>query len=344
MVPKQGRTKITDERLTCMLSSALGEAVLRFLEDDSVIELMLNPDGKLWLDRLGSGRSFSGHTFSAADAERVIFIVARAMKAICSKDVPIISGELPITGSRFQGMLPPLVANPTFTIRKKALKIFSLDEYVEQGIMTKYQALFLKKAVQDKQNILIAGGTGSGKTTLANALLAEIARTNDRIVIIEDTQELQCSALDVVTLRTKDGLASMTDLLKATMRLRPDRIVIGEVRGPEALDLLKAWNTGHPGGCGTVHANSAPKSLLRLEQLIQESGVRPSKELIGEAVNVVAYIEKTNQGRRLTELLRVEVKDGAYQFTPHPHSFPTTTSEVSDESNSNHHEPLPSVR
>lgn len=299
-----------------MLSSALGEAVLRFLEDDSVVEVMLNPDGNLWVDRLGRGREYSGHSFAPADAERVIFIVARAMKAVCSKDAPILSGELPLSGARFQGMLPPLVANPTFTIRKKALQIFSLDDYVTQGVLTKYQALFLKKAVHERKNILIAGGTGSGKTTLANAILSVVATTDDRIVIIEDTQELQCQAKDTVTLRTKEGVASMTDLLKATMRLRPDRIVIGEVRGPEALALLKAWNTGHPGGCATVHADSAPKALVRLEQLVLESGVQPSKELIGEAVNVIAFIQKTQTGRTLRELVQVEVVNGAYQIHP----------------------------
>jgi len=314
------KLKITDERLTTMLSSALGEKVLRYLEDDSVIELMLNPDGKLWVDQLGIGRSFSGYAFSPEDAERVIFIVARAMKSVCSKDSPILSGELPIAGARFQGMLPPVVPNPSFTIRKKALKIFSLEDYVEQGVMDKYQAFLLRKAVQDRRNILIAGGTGSGKTTLANAILAVIADTDDRVIIIEDTQELQCQAKDSVLLKTKEGLATMTDLLKATMRLRPDRIVIGEVRGGEALDLLKAWNTGHPGGCATVHANSARKALIRIEQLIMETGVMPSKELIGEAVNVVVFIEKTPEGRKVKELIQVDVEDGKYIFTDHPHA------------------------
>jgi P-type conjugative transfer ATPase TrbB len=314
------KIKVTDERLTGMLSSALGEKVLRYLEDESVIELMLNPDGKLWLDKLGIGRSFSGFTFSPEDAERVIFIVARSMKAVCSKESPIISGELPLAGARFQGMLPPVVQNPTFTIRKKALKIFSLDDYIAQGVIDKYQAFLLRKAVQDRKNVLIVGGTGSGKTTLANAILAVIAKTEDRVVIIEDTQELQCEAKDAVLLRTKEGLASMTDLLKATMRLRPDRIVIGEVRGPEALALLKAWNTGHPGGCATVHANSGREALPRLEQLIMEGGVMPSKELVGKAVNVVVFIKKTAKGRKVTELLQVDVEEGKYIFTDHPHA------------------------
>lgn len=305
----------TDTRITAMLTSALGEAVVRHLREPDVIELMLNPDGKLWVDKLTSGRQYTGYSFNAADAERVIFIVARIVNSICNKDAPILSAELPLDGARFQGMLPPLVENPTFSIRKKAIQIYTLKDYVTQGVLTQGQADFLKSSVATKKNILIAGGTGSGKTTLANAILAEIASTNDRIVILEDTQELQCSALDTVSLRTKDNLASMTDLLKATMRLRPDRIVVGEVRGKEALDLLKAWFTGHPGGCATLHANSASRALLRLEQLIQEAGVPPSRELIGEAVNVVAYIEKTPQGRRLRELISVQVEGGEYKLS-----------------------------
>lgn len=312
MIALPTQTK-TDGRIRAMLTSALGEAVINHLSQPDVIELMLNPDGKLWVDKLTTGRQYTGFTFNASDAERVIFIVARIVDAICNKDTPIVSAELPIDGARFQGLLPPLVENPTFSIRKKALRIFTIDDYVRQKIITSAQAEYLKKAVVEKKNILIAGGTGSGKTTLANAVLAEIAKTNDRIVILEDTQELQCLAIDSVALRTKENLATMTDLLKATMRLRPDRIVVGEVRGKEALDLLKAWFTGHPGGCATLHANSATRALLRLEQLIQEAGVTPSKDLIGEAVNVIAYIEKTPNGRRLKELATVAVEGGKYE-------------------------------
>lgn len=223
---------IHDERLVTMLNSAMGEGIASFLQDEAVIEIMLNPDGALWIDKLGLGRSFTGQRMTPADAERVIFTVASSVKAVCSKDSPILSAELPLSGARFQGMLPPLVTSPTFSIRKKAIKIFDLPAYVTQGIMTGLQKERIELAVKEKKNILIVGGTGSGKTTLANAVLAEIAKTGDRIVIIEDTIELQCKAQDHVALRTKDGLATMTDLLRATMRLRPDRIVIGEVKPP----------------------------------------------------------------------------------------------------------------
>ncbi len=293
---------VGDDRITNMLTTALGEAAGKYLLDPSVIEIMLNPDGKLWIDRLGAGRSFTGHVLSSADAERVIFIVASSVGAVCNKESPLLSAELPITGSRFQGILPPLSSNPIFTVRKKAIKIFTIEHYVEQGILSPEHAQLIVQAVQERRNILIVGGTGSGKTTLANAILALIAQTGDRVVIIEDTQELQCTARDFVTLRTRDGVATMTDLLRATMRLRPDRIVIGEVRGPEALALLKAWNTGHPGGCATVHADSALKGLSRLAQLVEEAGVHTSTALIDQAIDLIIFIEKVALSRKVSDV------------------------------------------
>ena len=303
-----------DNRVLRMLHSALGEVAGDYLLDDSVIEIMLNPDGKLWIDRLGEGREETGFTMSFADAERIIFIVASAVSVICSKEAPLLSAELPGSGARFQGVLPPVVSSPSFTIRKRAIKIFSLQDYLVQGVITKKQLEAVRKAVEDRKNILIVGGTGSGKTTLANAILDEIAATGDRVVIIEDTKELQCKAVDSVSLRTKEGLVNMRDLLKATMRLMPDRIVIGEVRGKEALDLLKAWNTGHPGGCATVHADSAKKGLLRLEQLVQEAGVENSKSLIAGSVNLIIFISKSGAGRLVEELYDVGWNGSEYVF------------------------------
>lgn len=302
-----GQTRIEE-----MLASALGRTAGAFLDDPTVIEIMLNPDGKLWIDRLGEGRSYTNIKVTPELAERTIFIVASSINEVCNRSNPILSAELPSTGYRFQGMLPPLVANPVFTIRKKAVKISTLDDYVSQSMMTEAQATRIRTAVKARENILIVGGTGSGKTTLANAVLAEIAQTEDRVVILEDTIELQCKASDSVCLRTKKGAADMTSLLKATMRLRPDRIVVGEVRGPEALALLKAWNTGHPGGCATIHADSAKRALSRLEQLIEEANVSPSKSMIADAVNLIIYIEKTKTSRVIKDLVSVGYKDGDY--------------------------------
>lgn len=301
------------ERLISMLKTAMGPEVGRFLTDDNVVELMLNPDGKLWIDRLGTGREDTGHTVRPADSLRIIQLVAGAVGATCNPENPILSAELPEVGSRFQGIIPPVTANPTFTIRKKALMIFNLDDYVDKKIMSSKQRETIIQAVHDKENILVVGGTGTGKTTLVNAVLNEIAATNDRIVIIEDTLELQCAAPDTVFLRAKEGIATMNDLLRATMRLRPDRIVVGEVRGPEALALLKAWNTGHPGGVATVHANNAAAGLTRLEQLVQEAVITVPRELIAEAVNIIIHIERTGHGRTVKNILRVEgVEAGKY--------------------------------
>ena len=303
-------------RLTNMLATALGQRAGDLLLDENVIEIMLNPDGKLWIDRLGQGRSYTGVQITPSDAERVIFIIASSIGAVCNKDTPLLSAELPMNGSRFQGILPPLSKNPSFSIRKKAIQIFTLSDYVEKEILSKAHAAVIDEAVKKRSNILIVGGTGSGKTTLANAILALIAETGDRIVIIEDTQELQCSAKDSLALRTKDEIANMTDLLKATMRLRPDRIVVGEVRGKEALALLKAWNTGHPGGCATVHADSAAKGLVRLEQLVQEAGILDSKPIIAEAVDLIIYIEKVGTSRKVQEVVALRgLLNGAYQLS-----------------------------
>ncbi|TIX61033.1 MAG: P-type conjugative transfer ATPase TrbB, partial [Mesorhizobium sp.] len=170
-------------------------------------------------------------------------------------------------------------------------------------------------------NILVAGGTSTGKTTLTNALLAEVAKGADRVVIIEDTRELQCAAPNLVAMRTKDGVATLSDLVRSSMRLRPDRIPIGEVRGAEALDLLKAWGTGHPGGIGTIHAGSGIGALRRLEQLIQEAVVTVPRALIAETIDLVAVLSGRGPARRLTELARIDGlgPDGDYrtsQATP----------------------------
>lgn len=305
------KTETSQDRLLQMLATALGPQIAALLEDPVVVELMLNADGRLWVDRLGEGRTDTGWKIGAADAERVIYLVASSTGAVCSAAQPLLSAELPGSGSRFQGLLPPVVSAPVFTIRKKALMIFTLEDYIRQGIMSDAQKNAIVAAVHEKRNILIVGGTGTGKTTLANAVLHEIAQTGDRNIIIEDTLELQCAAPDTVFLRSRDHV-SMNDLLKATMRLRPDRIIVGEVRGPEALTLLKAWNTGHPGGCATVHANSARGGLTRLEQLIQEAIPTPQQALIAEAVNLIIYIERYRHSRRLREIVRVDGFAGDY--------------------------------
>jgi type IV secretion system protein VirB11 len=288
-----------------MLRTALGPAIARFLEDPAIVEVMLNPDGRLWIDRLSSGLMDSGDVLSAADGERIVRLVAHHVGAEVHPGSPRVSAELPGTGERFEGLLPPVVASPAFAIRKPAVAVFTLEDYVAAAIMTQAQARALRDAVAARKNILVAGGTSSGKTTLTNALLAEVAKTSDRVVLIEDTRELQCKAPNLVALRTKDGVITLSELVRSSLRLRPDRIPIGEVRGAEALDLLKAWGTGHPGGIGTIHAGSALGALRRLEQLIQEAVVTVPRPLIAETVNVIAVLSGRGADRRLSELAGV---------------------------------------
>jgi len=301
-----------------MLRTALGPAIAAFLEDPAIVEVMLNPDGRLWIDRLSTGLADTGERLSAADGERIVRLVAHHVGAEVHAGAPGVSAELPETGERFEGLLPPVVAAPAFAIRKPAVAVFTLDDYAAAGIMTPAQAVVLRRAVAERRNILVAGGTSTGKTTLTNALLAEVAKTSDRVVLIEDTRELQCQAPNLVALRTKDGVVSLSDLVRSSLRLRPDRIPIGEVRGAEALDLLKAWGTGHPGGIGTIHAGTGIGALRRLEQLIQEAVVTVPRALIAETINVVAVLTGRGSQRRLAELVQVTGlgQAGDYALSP----------------------------
>ncbi|GAA0211129.1 type IV secretion system protein VirB11 [Brevundimonas nasdae] len=304
------------DRSLRMLQTALGAAIGALLVDDDVVEVMLNPDGRIWTDRLGVGLADTGHRLSAADGERLIRLVAHQVGLRVDADHPRISAELP-GGERFEGLIAPVVAAPSFAIRKPAVAVFRLDAYVAAGVMTERQADGLREAVSNRKNILVVGGTSTGKTTLVNALLAEIAESGDRVVLIEDTRELQCAAPNLVALRAKDGAATLADLVRSALRLRPDRIPIGEVRGAEALDLIKAWGTGHPGGVGTLHAGSAMGALHRLEQLTQEAVVTAPRALIAETIDLIAVLAGRGGARRLTELAVVDglATDGAYRLT-----------------------------
>jgi type IV secretion system protein VirB11 len=290
------------------LYHALGPLVADALTRPDVVEVMANPDGSLWVDRAGAGRERVGRIEPSA-AETTIRLLASHMGETVNPDRPAVAGVLPRSGERFQGVLPPLAERPVFTIRKRASVVFTLDDYVSKGILSADGAAVIRRAVTDRKNILIAGGTGSGKTTLVNAILAEPAFRSDRVVIIEDTKELQCPAEDKVELLTKsiEPRVTMTDLLRMTLRLRPDRIIIGEVRGGEALAMLKAWNTGHPGGVATLHANSAADALRRMEDLVGEVTHVIPRRSIASAVNLIVFIERTTRlpGRHVTELSEV---------------------------------------
>lgn len=287
-----------------MLQTAFGPKIMILLEDPSVIEIMLNPDGRLWVERLGQGCQDTGETLPAGKARQIIELIASETNTICHSEKPRLNAELPGSGHRFEGLLPPVVSNPIFAIRKKAVMIFTLEDYIRQGVMTAQQCHIIETAITDRQSILVVGGTGSGKTTLLNAILNEIAKMGERIVTIEDTLELQCPAENKVALRATEEI-SMNDLLKSTLRLRPDRIIIGEVRGAEALSLVKAFNTGHPGGATSIHANSCLAALGRLENLILEATPNPQRQTVAEAINLIIHISKTCKGRVIKKMATV---------------------------------------
>ena len=299
---------IVQQRHSESLNHALGPVIAGALARPDVVEIMANPDGGLWVDIIGQGRQRMG-SIDSSSAETVIRLLAAHAGENANPESPAIAGVLPATGERFQGLLPPLVDRPTFTIRKRPTHIFTLDDYVASGVLSADGAKSIRHAIAQRQNILVAGGTGSGKTTLVNAILHEPEFQMQRVVLIEDTRELQCSAPDRVELLTKntEPKVTMNDLLRMTLRLRPDRIVVGEVRGGEALALLKAWNTGHPGGVATIHANSAEDALYRLEDLIGEVSQTVPQRSIASAINLVVFIKRIGlaPGRVVSEIVNV---------------------------------------
>ncbi len=297
----------TDDRHRRSLLRELGDVVVQALSDDDVTEVMRNADGQLWVDSRSRGLVRAGAEMSAPQAESLLSTVAGLLDRIVNDRHPILEAELPLDGSRIEGLLPPLVPSPVFAIRKRAAQVFTFDDYVADRILSSDQADILRGAIVDRQNILVSGGPGSGKTTFTNALLREmewLAPRTERLVLIEDTYELRCQSANHVTLHTTEEI-TLRDLVRAAIRLRPDRVVIGEVRGAEALDLLKAWNTGNPGGCATVHANSAEDALDRLNQLAQEAGVPTQARLVASTVDLVAHMERAGSRRRVHELVSV---------------------------------------
>lgn len=311
---------IVAERKLEALRHALGPTVLAALEEPAVVEILANPDGRLVLDRSGEGRQDTGQSLSPEARERAIKLIADYVGETVAREDPRLSGVLPGTGERFQGLLPPIVAAPAFSIRKRPAVIWGLADYVRDRVMTEAQADALRQAAAERRNILISGGTGSGKTTLANAVLAEPAFAGDRVFLIEDTPELQCSAWDVVAVLTRRAPVAIgvVDLVRDALRMRPDRIVVGEMRdGAAALETLKSWNTGHPGGLSTIHANSAGDVLRRVEDLLTEVVAQPPRRAIAQAIDRIVHIRRTAEGRRVEAVLAVDGLEGdRYLLTP----------------------------
>jgi Flp pilus assembly CpaF family ATPase len=334
-------TAVQDEqrqRLESKLKRELGETVLSHLADDSTEDIVLNPDSSLWVKRIGEGFLRIGE-MPPAQAASALNTVAAWKGTVLNHEHPILETELPLDGSRFEGIVSPVVRQPVFAIRLRPKRVFRLEEYEAQGILSRRtdpqnrarreedfgaavrgvnHADVIREAITAKKNILVVGSTGSGKTTLVNAILREMAEIcpQDRVVSIEDTTELQCAVRNYVDLRAV-GTVTMLDCLRACMRLKPTRIIVGEVRGAEAHTLLKAWNTGHPGGAATIHANDALSGLVRLESLVAEATEAPQQTLIAEAVDVVVFIDEDaglEAGRKVKEVALVTgYLDGRYQ-------------------------------
>ncbi len=308
-------------RRAAALDSAL-RPILPLLRDAAVVEIMLNADGVVWIDRLGVGMSATPVRMTAPEAERMLRLVASEMLVELNAAAPSLAAKLPVPyAARLQASIPPIVDAPTFVLRKPAHVVFSLDDYVAKGIVSPRHRAALIAAVGAHHNILIGGGTGSGKTTLANALLELVAQSDDRVLIIEDTPELQCAARNKVQILVQPKVHTWRDAVMAAMRYRPDRILVGEVRDGSALELLKAWNTGHPGGLATIHANDTRAMLDRLCQLIEEVVFPAPRALVAQTVHLCVHIRRDRAhpaGRSLSGIDRVLglAPDGAWRLEP----------------------------
>jgi Flp pilus assembly CpaF family ATPase len=327
-------------RLLSKVRRELGPVILAALVDGRTEDIVVNPDLRLWVKRRGEDFEQVG-LMEREKVEAVIGTVAAMSHAVINRDNPILESELALDGSRFEGIVPPVTRQAVFAIRVRSSRVFTLDDYERAGILThkddplnhsrsagqdrfaaamhgQSHTRIIQHAIRLRKNILVVGATGSGKTTLLNAMLDAIAELTpgDRVIAIEDTPELQCPVVNYLDLRATDKV-SMLDCLRASMRLKPTRIIVGEVRGAEAHTLLKAWNTGHPGGLGTIHANSAEFGLTRLESLIAEATSAPQQRLIADTVDLVVFVDPESSlasGRKVRDLLLVTGwKDGWYE-------------------------------
>lgn len=291
------------ERLMTQLRVELGD-VMDAVMDEAVTGIKVGDDGKLMVKKHSREWVNTGIVLDANRRLRVLNLIANDLGKTFHHDVPLLSGELPMTGSRVQGWGAPL-AETAFVIRRHSSQIFTLDDYLAAGILDPWQADTLRKHVHGMSNIVVSGATDSGKTTLANALLAELSGTQ-HVLIVEDTTELQCNAENVLRLKPNPPQVTLLDIVRSCLRADADRIVIGETRGAEGLELLKAWNTGRRGGMTTVHADNARGALLRFAMFCQEAGVPPQWLLIQEAIDLIVHIKMTANGRKVTEIQEVQ--------------------------------------
>lgn len=324
-------SRLNDQLTTCC------EVVLKAIDTPDVEDVVLNPDGTLWQKTRTEGWSPVSSIDEDGAYEIVQSIAAIAHRPL-NESRPVLETVFPIDGSRFEAVIPPVTRRPVFSLRVKRTGRLRFSSYEEQRVLTdaadplnvsttaedflaqvkgKPHADILRYAVEHKRTVLYVGPTGSGKTTLSDTHLTEIGllAPQDRVVYIEDTPELVCDIPNSVDLLACEDIGiDMLRCVRIAMRLRPKRIVVGEVRGAEAHALLKAWNTGHPGGIATVHADDAYSGLLRMESLVAESTATPQHDLIAQAIHLVVFIEEENRlpaGRKVREILALTGYDRA---------------------------------
>lgn len=308
--------QLENDRVAAAIKQTMGAEIVALLEDDCVIEIMRNANGSLCIERLGRDMEESSISLSDRAAESLIRFLASSVNEVCNDKSPSIALKLPFWHARFQGLLPPVVDAPSFSIRKHSRQIFQLEDYVSKDELSHEQFNCLMEVIAGRQNIVISGGTGSGKTTLANAILAKMVETKDRIITVEDTPELRLNAKNSQQIFTKDQIGyGSRQAIKDILRLRPDRIVLGELRDGACLDLIKSWNTGHSGGLTTIHANSCELALQRIESLISEVSVNIPRELISQTVNVIVQVKRQGSKRWVSELKKLKgLKGQGYHF------------------------------
>ena len=307
------------------LDVMLGATIVDLIHRNDVTEIYVNDDGHIRYMSHEEGKRKLAEVLLPQKSQAIIELIAGQIGKVVNEDIPSVSAEIAGYGARFQGEIPPIVRNPQFNIRKKALKIFTLDEYVDNKTLSEGYKAYIEKAIAQRKNILVVGGTGTGKTTFLNALLDAIAKISPyhRIISLEDLPELQCPADDYSPMYTKQDVGengkihyNMTRLLADCMRRSPDRTIVGEVRDGAAYTMLKAWNTGHPGGVCTVHADDAEAGLTRIKSLAQEdqNAAGDLKELIGVAIDVVISIIHVDLGggkksRKINEIIELKGYD-----------------------------------